>query len=79
MEQTKDRLVKCFETVFPALTEEAIPTASQATVAAWDSIAAITLVNVIEDEFKFQMDFDLLPELNSFPSILAYVEKEMKE
>jgi acyl carrier protein len=64
--------------VFPSLSEEAIPTASQARVATWDSIAAITLVNVIEDEFEFQMDLDLLPELNSFPSILAYIEGQLK-
>jgi acyl carrier protein len=79
MQATKDRLVKCFEVVFPDLKDEAIPVASQATVSTWDSIAAITLVNVIEDEFQFQMDFDLLPELNSFASILTYVETQVKE
>lgn len=79
MPETKDRLVKCFEIVFPDLNEELIPAASQATVPGWDSIAAITLVNVIEDEFQFQMDFDLLPELNSFGGILAYVEAQVKD
>jgi acyl carrier protein len=79
MAESKNRLVKCFKTVFPDLGEEKIPGASQATVPTWDSIAAITLVNVIEDEFQCQMDFDLLPELNSFGSILAYVESQVKE
>jgi acyl carrier protein len=78
MAETNNRLVKCFEIVFPDLNEQLIPAASQATVPAWDSIAAITLVNVIEDEFKFQMDFDLLPELDSFASILAYIETQTK-
>ncbi len=41
------------------------------------SIAAITLVNVIEDEFGFQMDFDLLPELDSFQSILEYLKGQV--
>jgi acyl carrier protein len=70
------RLITCFQTVFPDLPEASIPTATQATVPAWDSIAAITLVNVIEEEFQFQMDFDLLGELDSFPRILKYVEQQ---
>ena len=70
------RLVSCFQTVFPDLPEESIPSATQATVPAWDSIAAITLVNVIEEEFQLQMDFDLLAELDSFPRILKYLEQQ---
>jgi len=74
--ETKDRLAKCFELVFPDLPTQDIPVASQVTVAAWDSVAAITLVNVIEDEFRFQMDFDLLPELDSFEKILDYIKNQ---
>ena len=78
MVETKNRLVKCFETVFPDLGEEKIPGASQATVPTWDSIAAITLVNVIEDEFQFQMDLEALPDLNSFERILTYVNTQLQ-
>jgi acyl carrier protein len=46
------------------------------TVSTWDSVAAITLVNLIEDEFGFQMDLDLLPELDSFDRILAYIRTQ---
>jgi acyl carrier protein len=67
------RLIGCFQTVFPDLPEAAIPVATQATVAAWDSIAAITLVNVIEEEFQVQMDLDALDELDSFERILKYI------
>lgn len=73
MPTTKDRLLKCFEIVFPRLERSEIPEASQAKVPAWDSIAAITLVNVIEDEFEFTMDLEALPDLNSFERILAYI------
>jgi acyl carrier protein len=72
----QDRLIRCFQTVFPDLPEAMISSASQATVPAWDSIAAITLVNVIEEEFQFQIDFDLLGELDSFPKILEYIEQQ---
>ena len=38
-----------------------------------DSVAAITLVNVIEEEFSTQIDFDRLPELDTFSKILEYL------
>jgi acyl carrier protein len=78
MNEIQQRLVKCFEYVFPSLPREEIPRSSQANNSAWDSIAAITLANVIEDEFGFQIDLDLLPELNSFDHILSYVKSEVQ-
>jgi acyl carrier protein len=78
MDETRRRLVRCFETVFPDVPELQIPQASQASLSAWDSIAAITLVNVIEDEFGFQMDFDILPDLDTFERVLQYVETQVQ-
>jgi acyl carrier protein len=78
MDDVQKRLVKCFENVFPALPVAEIPVSTQQNNSAWDSVAAITLVNVIEDEFGFQMDFDRLAELNSFDRILSYVKTELQ-
>lgn len=78
MDEIQSRLAKCFERVFPDMPLNLIPGSSQTTVAAWDSIAAITLVSVIEDEFGFQMDFDLLPELDSFERVLSYVKTQVQ-
>ena len=47
--------------------------ATQSTVEGWDSIAAITLVNVIEEEFGIQMDMDALADLDSFERIHEYL------
>jgi len=77
MNETRDRLINCFKTVFPDLPEDQIPGATQATLAAWDSIGAITLMNVVEDEFQTQMDFDRLAELDSFSSICDYLTSEV--
>jgi acyl carrier protein len=63
--------------VFPDLPPSEIPGCSQRTISGWDSVAAITLVNVIEDEFGFQIDFELLPELDSFERILAHVRTQV--
>lgn len=68
------RLVSCFEVVFPNLPAEAIPAARQDSIEAWDSVAAITLISVIEDEFQVTVDLEKLPELTSFAAFLAYLK-----
>jgi acyl carrier protein len=75
MDDTRQRLTGCFQVVFPDLPEAVIPAASQETVPAWDSVAAITMVSVIEDEFGVELDLDDLPDLDSFEKIHAYVQK----
>ena len=69
----RGRLTNCFRAVFPTLPEASIPGASVATITAWDSIAAITLLNVIEEEFQIEVDLDRLAELNSFESLAAFL------
>jgi acyl carrier protein len=71
------RLTNCFQTVFPHLPEGEIAAASQTNVAARDSVAAITLVNVIEEEFGIEMDLDQLADLDSFSRIEEYLNREM--
>lgn len=75
MDNTTQRLAQCFRTVFPELPEESIYTASQETVPAWDSIAAITMVNVIEEEFQIQMDFENIESLTSFERVRDYLQQ----
>lgn len=76
MDQLQNKLAKCFERVFPDLSAGNIPKATQDSISAWDSIAAITLLNVIEEEFGFPVDFELLPKLDSFDRILSYVKTQ---
>jgi acyl carrier protein len=75
MDEIRQKLTNCFQVVFPDLPPEAIVSASTATVAAWDSVAAITLMNVIEDEFGFEMDLDDLADLDSFDRVYTYLQK----
>lgn len=74
MDSTEKRLARVLETVFPDLPPEKVRTASQDSVQNWDSVAAITLMNLVEEEFGIEMDFDDLGELTSFPTILKYLE-----
>jgi len=75
MDDTKPKLIECFQIVFPDLTEKDIPKATQENVAAWDSVAAITLVSVIEEQFGIELDLDDLAELDSFEKVCTYLDK----
>lgn len=77
MDPLKRRLAHCFVTVFPDLSEDQILRANQENLASWDSVAAITLVNVIEEEFGIEMDLDALGELNSFDRVCEHLRKEV--
>lgn len=68
------RLANCFQVVFPQLPAAAIPSARQDSVEAWDSVAAITLISVIEDEFQVTVDLERMLDLTSFAAFLAYLK-----
>jgi acyl carrier protein len=44
-------------------------------VPAWDSLAAVTLVAVLQEEFGLQINLMDLPELVSFVAVQNYVRK----
>jgi acyl carrier protein len=71
-----DRLKRCFASVFPEVPAEELANASTETVPAWDSLAAVTLVAVLEEEFNIQIDLLALPELTSYPAVRSYLEKQ---
>lgn len=75
MSDVRDRLVRCFAATFPRLPAAEIPRASVDTVPAWDSLAALTLATLIEEELSVAIDPRDRKELSSFELLLAYVEK----
>jgi acyl carrier protein len=76
MDETKVRLAKCFSAVFPELASEEIPHADPHTVGHWDSLATVTLLALIQEEFGASLDFGKLGETISFGRILAYLQGE---
>ena len=79
MDNSEEKLVKIFETAFPDLPADQITTATQDRTQNWDSVAAITLMNLIEEEFAIQMDFEDLGELTSFQKILTYITRKLAQ
>jgi acyl carrier protein len=69
-------LVRCFSSVFPALTSEEICTASSDVPGLWDSLATVTLVAVVQEEFGIQIDQERMPQLHSFAAFLHYIQED---
>ena len=73
MDDVATRLRGCFELVFPELAPQQIHTLNQSEFPAWDSIASINLLNVIEEEFGIEIDFEQLGDLDSYDRVCTYV------
>jgi acyl carrier protein len=70
-----ERLCECFREVFPELADDQIETAVRADMSEWDSLAALTLLTVVEEAFGVELDDDDVAKLTSFASMLNVVEQ----
>jgi acyl carrier protein len=79
MFEQESRLVRCFSAVFPWLAPEEIRSLNAESSEIWDSLTAVTLVAVIEQEFGLEIPQEFVPELNSFGDFLAYLNQRNGE
>lgn len=70
MPELEERLAGCFAVVFPDLRAGEIPRASHTSVANWDSLATVTLVSVIEEEFNLPIPAEDFESMISFELVL---------
>jgi len=75
MDNLDSRLVRCFSSVFPELNEEQIRLASIDSVPTWHSLASVTLVALLQEEFGMQVSLAELPNLISFSAVQSYVRQ----
>ena len=75
MHDDRARLMKCFAAVFPDLPADEMPGARAETVAGWDSVANVTLLVVVEEEFGITVAPEIIEHLGSFAALLDYVGK----
>ena len=73
MNEIAPRLESCFAAVFPALTPEQIRAARQPEVEDWDSLAAVKLATLIEEEFEIELDFEEAVQRESFQALAEYL------
>jgi acyl carrier protein len=74
--ETRERLARCFSSVFPNLTAEQILEANVVTLGELDSWASVTLLSVIDEEFGVSLEPEQLWELGTFPAIEEYLAKQ---
>ena len=79
MDPTETRLQKCFSKVFPDLSPDRIRSASVDTVPAWDSLASITLLSLIREEFGIIPDIERFEEFTSFRGLAGYIDETSRE
>ena len=74
MNGIETRAAQCFANVFPALQPSDIQNASTDTLAAWDSVAHITLLTAVSEEFGIEFEPEDYVELISYSQILAAIK-----
>jgi acyl carrier protein len=67
--ETEQILTSCFEAVFPELLQQDIPAASVELLPEWDSLATVTLMSLIEEEFQTTVTADELEMFESYARI----------
>jgi acyl carrier protein len=77
MDNLETRLVRCFSLVFTGMDEDSIRGARIETVEEWDSMALVTLINVVEEEFGVRIEPEELEELGSFRQFLEYLRPKV--
>ncbi len=75
MSEQDDRLVRCFASVFPTLSEEEVRASNVAPLFDLDSLAGVTLVTLIDQEFGINVELSDLLEMGSFETISQFVRK----
>lgn len=75
MNNVRNRLADCFATVFPNLDAAEISKASISGVAEWDSLATVTLVALLEEEFAVSIGFEDMMEFVSFEVVADFIEQ----
>lgn len=74
MDPIRDRLTRCFALAFPKLDPSLYAGASAETVPEWDSIAQLTLLSLIGEEFGREMDFEEFEGATSFEALAQILQ-----
>lgn len=77
MTTIESRVSQCFQNVFPGLAAADVPRASQASLPQWDSMAHVTLLSALSEEFQIELDDEAFESLTSFPLAVDFVESQV--
>ena len=69
MDNTREKLNRCFALAFPKLDPSRYATASAQTMSEWNSITQLTLLTLIGEEFGREIDFEDFEGATSFEAL----------
>lgn len=79
MTTTASRVAQCFLNVFPDLAAADLQRASQASLPQWDSVAHVTLLSALAEEFQIELTDDSFESLTSYLLILDFMETQLAQ
>lgn len=74
MTASYEKLARCFSAAFPGITNGEIANIDVAQLVGADSLAGVTLLALIDEEFGVDLDMAVLLELGSLASIAQYLD-----
>lgn len=77
--KVKERVANCFLNVFPNIRPNEIAGASATSLAEWDSVAHVTLLSSISEEFGLDFEVEDFEELVSYQLIVECLEKKIPD
>jgi acyl carrier protein len=72
------RLSALFRAAFPRVEDKNFSNATRDSIAEWDSIAAVTLVTLVEEEFGQQFDLEDAAEWTSYQQIRDALQERLR-
>jgi acyl carrier protein len=73
MDKIKEKLAHCFSLAFPKMDPSQYATATAENTSAWDSMAQVTLLTLIGEEFGIDIDFEEFEGATSFEALATRI------
>ena len=75
MDDVREKLKQCFAVTFPDMDSAAFTTADVNNTKGWDSVAQVTLLTVIGQEFDIDVDFEEFEDATSFERLAQRLQQ----
>lgn len=74
-EKIADQLARCFALVFPQMDPSRYSSASAENTSEWDSVAQVTLLSLIGEEFDIEVNFEEFEGTTSFEALARRIRE----
>jgi acyl carrier protein len=75
MSEMDVRLLRCFASVFPELSEAELRTVTIDSAGHWDSLSTVTLAALVQEEFNIEIEPETIQQLTSFEAFRTHLQK----